>query len=101
MVTFLDAFPGEPPRFKVDIMNPHYPEYYSGDKFPTDWQNPNPITFLTVEKAHYNFSILLKKSKYRDGDCDRLLKYAKESLESALKELGVGAKTAVGYGYFK
>ena len=90
-VQFLDAHPGEV-RFTKDIMNPHYPEYYSGGKPPTDNQNPVPINFLTVERTSFRFVFLTRTPG--------LLKRLKERFERALEMKGIGAKTAVGYGYF-
>ena len=93
-VQFLDAYPDpEKFHFATDIMNPHYPEYYSGSKPPTDHQNPRPIPFLTVEKTTFRFAFLSKDQP----PLDELSKRFQEALE--LK--GVGAKTAVGYGYFR
>ena len=91
-VQFLDAYP-EKVRFATDIMNPHYPEYYSGNAPPTDDQNPVPINFLTVEQTTFRFAFLAKNQ----GPLDSL----KARFEEALKMKGIGAKTAVGYGYFR
>ena len=91
-VQFLDAYPEEV-HFAKDIMNPHYPNYYSGSAPPTDSQNPNPIPFLTVEKTSFRFAFLSKKQ--------RLLDQLKARFEDVLELKGIGAKTAVGYGYFR
>ena len=91
-VQFLDAYP-EKVCFATDIMNPHYPNYYSGNAPPTDDQNPVPINFLTVERTSFRFVFLTQTS----GLLDRL----KERFERALEMKGIGAKTAVGYGYFR
>ena len=74
-------------------MNPHYPNYYSGNKPPTDHQNPVPIHFLTVEQTAFRFTFLAKTQ----ASLDELKKRFQDTLE--LK--GMGAKTAVGYGYFR
>ena len=78
-------------------MNPHYSKYYSDNKAPSDWMNPVPINFLTIENTTFNFSLALKK-KEKDH---KLLDNAVNWLKNALQECGVGAKTSVGYGYFK
>lgn len=91
-VQFLDAYPDNV-RFATDIMNPHYPNYYSGSKPPTDDQSPVPINFLTVERTSFRFVFLARTP----GLLDRL----KERFEKALEMKGIGAKTAVGYGYFR
>jgi CRISPR-associated protein Cmr6 len=94
-IIFLDAMPKTTPQLKTDIMNPHYPDWYGSGKAPTDTQSPRPIPFLTVEKTEYQF-ILASKGRNKE-----LLEIAKNWLENALKEKGIGAKTAVGYGYMQ
>lgn len=94
-ITFFDAFPTTAPKLKTDIMNPHYPDYYGKGQAPTDTQNPNPIFFLTVEKTEFQFIIGSK-----DNDQALLIK-AMDWLTKALEYKGIGAKTAVGYGYMK
>lgn len=90
-VQFLDAYPKNV-CFATDIMNPHYPKYYSGSEPPTDHQNPVPINFLTVEETTFRFAFLAKTQEPLDE--------LKNRFEDALKLKGVGAKTSVGYGYF-
>jgi CRISPR-associated protein Cmr6 len=92
-VIFMDAYPVGQINLKIDIMNPHYPDYYSKNIPPADWQNPNPIKFLTVENTKFRFYLLSKKGS--------LLYEAKEWLEEALGEFGIGAKTSLGYGIFE
>lgn len=93
-VIFLDAFPENNIELEVDVMNPHYPEYYTSKKPPADYQSPKPILFLTVGKdTKFRFYLVSKDKK--------LLDKAKEWLKSALSEHGIGAKTAVGYGYLE
>lgn len=99
---FFDAFPLEEPHLEVDIMNPHYGPYYSDPKAqtpPADYHSPVPIPFLTVSKT--KFSIVfgaVDKSALLDLIDNRS---AESWLRSALTHHGIGAKTAVGYGYFK
>ncbi|MEM1725037.1 MAG: type III-B CRISPR module RAMP protein Cmr6 [Thermoplasmata archaeon] len=91
-VIFMDAYPVDDINLKIDIMNVHYPEYYSGDKPPADWQNPIPIKFLTVENTKFQFCLLSKE--------DTLLDEVEILLKLSLKEHGIGAKTSLGYGIF-
>jgi len=101
---FFDAFPTAKPRIKPDIMNVHYPDYYGSKKLPpADYQNPNPIPFLTVEKTEFEFIIGIKDNKIvGTGELnEKSLNTAKNWLKEALKNHGIGAKTAVGYGYFE
>jgi CRISPR-associated protein Cmr6 len=93
-VIFLDGLPKRFPSLDVDIMNPHYGEYYQGKKPPADYLSPNPIFFLTVTpEEEFLFSILSRDAF--------LLEKAEYWLKGGLKELGAGGKTNVGYGYFK
>jgi CRISPR-associated protein Cmr6 len=89
---FMDALPVEDINLKIDIMNPHYPDYYGKGEPPADWQNPTPIKFLTVENTKFQFYIL---SRSRNNE---LLDISKKLLQEALKEHGIGAKTSLGYG---
>ncbi|MCX7914501.1 MAG: type III-B CRISPR module RAMP protein Cmr6 [Thermodesulfovibrionales bacterium] len=91
-VIFMDAYPVDNINLKIDIMNVHYSDYYSGNQPPADWQNPNPIKFLTVEETQFQFMILSKDKN--------LAEKAKSLLAEALKEHGIGAKTSLGYGIF-
>lgn len=107
-LVFLDAFPINAPNLKVDVMNPHYGPYYSdktNTKPPADYYNPVPIYFVTVEKTAFQFVIGIRE---KDNEVGRIgsvggtyLDLGKKYLKEALTQKGVGAKTAVGYGYFK
>jgi CRISPR-associated protein Cmr6 len=96
-VIFFDAIPLEPPKFQLDIMNPHYPNYYreQGGKPPADWESPSPVFFLTVRETPYLFAIAA-----RSEQGNRLLDLAEQWLKGALRELGIGAKTSADYGYW-
>lgn len=102
-VIFFDAIPLEVPKFQLDIMNPHYPQYY--DKrggsskepvSPADWDSPRPVFFLTVTEKPYRFAIAA-----RSEQGNRLLDLAEKWLKGALTELGIGAKTSSDYGYWQ
>ena len=92
-ITFFDAMPTSIPQLKPDIMNVHYPDYYGGNSAPTDTQSPRPILFLTVYDTSFQFMVGCKEEN------KALLQTAFSWLESALQTKGIGAKTAVGYGY--
>jgi CRISPR-associated protein Cmr6 len=101
-VVFMDAFSTNQPEVKEDIMNPHYPKYYTGTFAPTDFQSPNPINFLTVSNTTFLFVIGAKTfepilSGIFKGRTP--LDVAKEWLNKALTGHGIGAKTAIGYGF--
>ncbi|MBN2835291.1 MAG: type III-B CRISPR module RAMP protein Cmr6 [Candidatus Delongbacteria bacterium] len=95
-IIFMDVLPIKEPKIEVDIMNPHYSEYYSGSQPPTDTQRPIPIPFLTVADTDFQFII------GSFGDSINDFKIADKSISVWLMETlsahGIGAKTAVGYG---
>ncbi len=92
-IIFFDAYPDGHINLKMDIMNPHYPDYYSKGSPPADWQSPTPIKFLTVEKTRFKF-FLASRDK-------NLVDKATEWLKEALQNYGIGAKTSLGYGFFE
>ena len=96
-IVFLDAIPLSTPKFELDIMNPHYPDYYreQGGKPPADWQSPNPVFFLTVSETPYLFAVAS-----RTKGANAFLDKAEQWLKGALRELGIGAKTSADYGYW-
>lgn len=117
-IIFFDAYPNESPtgKIKADIMNPHYGEYYEGKKDkkgqsipPADYLSPVPILFLTVTNLAFTFMIGVKKGKenFQIDVKNEEKKYQGNAstvmidiLKDALTSHGIGAKTAVGYGYF-
>ncbi|GAB4483284.1 MAG: hypothetical protein Kow0088_26430 [Anaerolineales bacterium] len=93
---FLEGIPARKPDLEIDLMNPHYPEYYKGNEPPTNWQSPTPIYFLTVAaKTEFRFAV-----GWRGALDESLRQLAQDWLKNGLIELGAGAKTAAGYGYF-
>ncbi|TAE75285.1 MAG: type III-B CRISPR module RAMP protein Cmr6 [Bacteroidetes bacterium] len=107
-IIFFDAYPIESPQGKIkpDIMNNHYDKWYNEGKPPADYYNPNPIIFLTVQALTFQFIVGLRKGientniklGAKSGD---MLSVVSDYLKDALQEHGIGAKTAVGYGYMK
>ncbi|NHZ71481.1 MAG: type III-B CRISPR module RAMP protein Cmr6 [Aquificales bacterium] len=96
-VIFYDALPITPPVLELDLLNPHYPDYYRPGKaaYPTDWQNPVPVYFITVAaETQFLFGI-----GSRNGAAD-LVDTAEKWLKDALENAGVGGKTTSGYGYW-
>lgn len=73
---------------ELDAMTVHHMDYYAGKGAPMDWDEPNPVSFLT---ATGEYAIALSGPS-------RVLDVAQGLLEDALREDGVGAKTAAGYG---
>lgn len=119
---FFDAYPTGWPALELDILNPHYKKYYE-DKTtpPADWLSPEPTYFLTVKAGtKWDFVVgvppldcpseatvcqmvsVLKCADTREVTIQQELESkAKEAVEGAATELGLGGKTAVGYGYFR
>jgi len=105
LAIFFDAIPAGQTRLQLDIMNPHFPHYY-GDKNgtvrPTDCQSPKPVYFLTVaEKSEFLFAVGWRRPLAGDAEAVRLQPRARDWLIHGLTELGAGAKTSAGYGYFQ
>jgi len=102
-VIFFDAFPTAAPEVVPDVMNPHYGPYYNGggDTPPADYHNPIPIFFLTVDKkTQFQFMVGSKEGNWLKDDYKIEGKDIEWWLKDALQNYGIGAKTAVGYGYF-
>jgi len=96
---FFDAVPVELPKLELDVINPHYPEYYQGKEPPTNWQSPVPVYFLTVAPGTpFRFAVGWRWSL--DDETRRLRDLAQDWLMKGLVQLGAGAKTSAGYGYF-
>ncbi len=97
---FFDALPMKPPTLEMDIMNPHYPDYYqdqNGRVPPTDWQNPKPVYFLTVApQTEFRFAVGWRGQPDKEAQAS-----AQEWLIYGLTKLGAGSKTSAGYGYFQ
>lgn len=94
-LVFLDAYPITLPRLKIDIINCHHSRYYTGgSEFPSETEDPIPVYFLTVDSGvQWTFRLLSRSGEHT--------KRGAQLLAFGLKELGAGAKTAVGYGSFK
>jgi len=100
---FFDALPIAQPKLIVDIMTPHYGDWYlnggNGTLAPDDAQEPTPISFLVIE-SNTPFAISIASRKPEEAANKDITK-AFEELAQALELLGAGAKTATGYGRFK
>jgi CRISPR-associated protein Cmr6 len=117
-VLFFAAYPEEWPKLNVDIINCHYPGYYGSEPLvdahtdtedrrerkvqrssssklvgPIEYESPIPVFFLTVAKG--------TSFVFRCGSRSGYAENARQALvlvEKGLKEFGIGAKTALGYG---
>ncbi len=111
-VVFLDALPVTWPRLGVDLLNNHRPTwtaFLNGGGRREDLErvaaasaagleDPVPVYFLAVEPGvAFRFWIGERPgAKLGGGDLGRVWSW----LELGLRYLGIGAKTAVGYGRF-
>lgn len=84
--------------YQQDVITVHHPDYYKfqGKDWPTDFDDPNPVTFLSV-KPGVKFCLALSSAS---ETADPWLNRAAEMLEWGLANLGLGGKTNAGYGYF-
>lgn len=84
--------------FSVEVMTPHFRKYYEsgGKTAPHDADDPNPITYIAVN-AGIVFAFAIGR---RSGIATAPLVDARDLLRHALREMGIGAKTAAGYGVF-
>lgn len=96
-VTFFDALPLSAPELVVDVLTPHVKPYYDqGNRNgapasqPAEYHTPVPVRFLAIE--HTAFEALLIGPA---GDVSE----AADLLVRGLDDLGIGGKTAAGYGY--
>lgn len=120
-VVFFDGIPSVAPIIKTDVMNVHYKDWYKeiGYSAPTDTQKTNPIHFLTVSNENNllfqtyiacqnnrklsevseDYGIFIQNTTLTADST--VLDLVKHWLTNALLHHGIGAKTAVGYGYMK
>lgn len=114
LLSFLPAYPistadypdaknpeiGEPPisLIEIDILNSHHGGYYSGDSVVAlDNESPNPVSFPGVAtNTIFRFTI----APARDPRDIKWVERGVLFLRSALKSVGIGAKTNAGYGWF-
>ncbi len=97
---FFDAMPvNNKINFDLDIMNAHYPKYYGEKQPPTNNQDPNPVTFLTVADTTFLFALAPRDPNKSEHQED--VKQVKTWLQEALRDYGIGGKTSAGYGYFQ
>jgi len=96
-VILFDAIPANPAnlKFELDVMSPHYSDYYGGGKTPpSDYLNPIPVLFLTIAPgSEFLFAVASKDTG--------LASQAQKWLQAGLNDMGVGAKTVAGYGVWR
>jgi CRISPR-associated protein Cmr6 len=91
-VTFLDAVPVDGGvTVTADVMTPHVGPYYAKGKPPAEYWSPVPVGYLSVSGGTW-LALLA-------GPPDAAMTAAR-LLGRAAADLGFGAKTSAGYGYF-
>jgi CRISPR-associated protein Cmr6 len=87
-----------PPKGLVlDVMTPHHQDYYAAcdaEKAPTDFDDPNPVTFFSVTGSF----LVSVSCDVNDERGQKWAKLAATLLSEALEFWGVGGKTNAGYG---
>ena len=97
---FWDVIP-EPAggKLAVDIMTPHYGDYYQGNDTPHDSGQPNPILFLTIPPgSRFEFFVQCDPTALPASLKNSWPILLEAAFQQAFDWLGFGAKTAVGYG---
>lgn len=99
------------PNYAIDVMTPHYVNYYSdnGSQFPSEEDSPNPVSFITVDARNtFAFGLIPRQSAFRSMNSEQqkeqkaiMLSAARDWLVNALTQLGAGSKTAASYGFFR
>jgi CRISPR-associated protein Cmr6 len=97
-VTILD---GIPVKYDVrpDIMTPHFSGWYQGKKnAPDDTESPLPIPFISVASGStFEIALVARNPETAVDDIDDAI----IDLKLGLRNIGLGAKTAAGYGIFE
>ncbi|GHG09770.1 type III-B CRISPR module RAMP protein Cmr6 [Deinococcus piscis] len=95
-VHFLDGWlkPEQGQTLQLDTITVHHPDYYaSGKEWPTDFDDPNPVTFLSVRPGLTFEVAMLGRSDWAN--------LAADLLRWGLTHPGLGGKTNAGYGGFE
>ena len=98
---FYDAWI-EPGSFKDafvnDVMTPHHGEYYGGKAdLPTDFDDPNPVTFMTIQ-GRFEVRVGCETGDLPEEERRQWLDFALDLTERALTAWGIGGKIRAGYG---
>jgi len=109
-IVFLPAYPERWPRLDVDVINCHQSNYYGSSPLtldeagpqpnrpprrigPLEVQDPVPVFFLAVAKGERFIFRCLSRTSSRANVHETL-----DLICAGLQTLGIGAKTALGYG---
>lgn len=110
---FFDVVPDCGSALRVDIVNPHYRDYYQGEQPPGDWGTPAPVFFLTLPpKTRFTFLVRFQPPlswpaevraffQEQERGTPRWKNLLAAAFEFAWEWQGFGAKTSIGYGRFR
>jgi CRISPR-associated protein Cmr6 len=93
----------------VDVMTPHYGDYYNGDAAPHDAADPVPISMMTIKSGAKGRLTVQWRNRVLDDGGTGVLQSLRQRWQQLLSDLiddvikwdGFGAKAAVGYGRFE
>ncbi|MBX5473098.1 MAG: type III-B CRISPR module RAMP protein Cmr6 [Acetobacteraceae bacterium] len=83
---------------RLDVMTPHHPKWQMNEAPPTDFDSPNPVSFLSVAGS---FDLRISWSGPAETPPEQAKAWTKLAMKilcKALSEWGVGGKTSSGYG---
>lgn len=83
----------------IEVMTPHFADYYQGKSTPADCESPNPIPFLVVPAgSRFTFHVFCDVARLSPDLAERWQSLLNAAFVHAFDWLGFGAKTRVGYG---
>lgn len=102
-LAFWDVFPNPAGgKLVVEIMTPHFGEYYRGKDTPHDSGQPVPVSFLAVPaKSDFDFHVVCHPSCLPPHLQSQWRSLLDQAFAHAFEWVGFGAKTSVGYGAMK
>ena len=99
---FWDSYPELPKQtgMKVEIMNPHFGEYYQDSKAPHDGLNPTPINYLSVPtNQRMDFHVSLDQRLAENSELEKTwMALIDEAFSHVFEWSGFGAKRSQGFG---
>lgn len=83
----------------IDILTPHYMDYYQKNQTPADCGQPVPNPFLTITPgSRFRFFVECNGAAFPHSLKTKWKDLLRAAFDHAFDWLGFGAKTAVGYG---
>ena len=92
-LVFFDIYPKEF-VLGLDVQTIHYKDYYDSTKPPTDTMNTQPIPFVCLTESSFDIVISCRKSDLWIRNKQKI----DDIMDIVFTQIGIGAKTALGYG---